>query len=154
MMLTKIHTYFWIAAAIIYISGFIYYGTESVIDINIHDTYYVMSCFNLMTLLTLTLIFIGFGYWIFFKFTIQLYKLLIFIHILISIGSILSFILVQIYFDNINPNPNFPLFNDSSNGSIALLTIVLLFLVGQLIFIINLIISLIRKSINQINRKS
>ena len=59
MSLKKIYIYFFIAAAIVFSIGFIFYDYDSTFVINIHDTYFVIRSLELIHSVSLLLFVIG-----------------------------------------------------------------------------------------------
>lgn len=112
------------------------------IDINIGDTYYVMAYNHFYGLLSFLLLLFFILYSSFDLLKIMLYKLISKIHIF---GS-LFLILVLVFPYSIFNNPNdFPLFDNLFYINTILVVSFLLFLILQLLFIMNIFVSLIKK---------
>ena len=60
------HIVFWILIPIILLTGFL--KPDKTLDINIHDTYYVLGLINLAVLISIIFAIIGFGYWVIIRF--------------------------------------------------------------------------------------
>jgi len=144
----KVFNYFWIISIVILIIGiFKNYSTEnSVFDINIHDTYYVITNFDLTILLSFLYFLNGFGYWfVEKKLNRNLIKPLTSIHSIILIGSFITYWLVFLY-GKMNSNKSFPLFDDNEIINETLVIIFFLIVgIGIPIYIINLIIGIFSK---------
>jgi heme/copper-type cytochrome/quinol oxidase subunit 1 len=147
--MSKLNTYhyFWITAIFILLIGvFSFFDENDVIDINVHDTYFIIRNSHLTTLLFVIYGIIGFCYWLFFKYEIILVRNLTNVHSMITIGSIYIYEIGMIYY-SFKTNRNFPLFDNLSNQNIFTLNIIMLVLFTQLLFITNIIWSTIKYSI-------
>ncbi|RXM47596.1 hypothetical protein [Flavobacterium sp. YO12] len=160
MNLKKIKVYhlFWIVALLILIIGFIQNNDDPTanLDINIHDTYYVVRNFDSTIFLFICYFIMGFGYWLVQKvFKKQLVKSLTILHSLIFIGSFVIYWIVLLYSKMFLQKPQYPSF--LSDYQLINLTLVLELLiitsVGLPIYIINLLIGLIRKKQTEILSK-
>ncbi len=140
--------YFWITAVFILLIGVSsFFDENDIIDINVHDTYFVIRNSHLTTLLFVIYGIIGFCYWLFFKYEIILVRNLTNIHSIITIGSIYIYEIGMIYY-NFKTDSSFPLFDDDIlNQNLFTLIIVMLVLFTQLLFITNIILSTIKYSI-------
>lgn len=58
----KIHYYFWLVSLIILFIGL--YDMDGTLDINVHDTYFVISHLNVAIVLCFVYFIYGFGYWL------------------------------------------------------------------------------------------
>lgn len=112
------------------------------IDVNIGDTYYVMAYNHFYGLLSFFLVLFFILYGAFDLLKIILFKLISKIHIFGSLFSILVLVFPYSIFNN--PN-DFPLFDNLFYINIALVVSFLLFLILQLLFIMNIFVSLIKK---------
>lgn len=60
----KVYHYFWITALLILTLGVYFHNLpDNTLDINIHDTYFVIEHLHVAILLTLFYFFNGIGYW-------------------------------------------------------------------------------------------
>ena len=84
--LIKPFAIFWITAALILLDGFFIQNPESVTDINIHDTYYVIAHGFLAEIFALIFFILGLGYWLFYKIKRNLNPTLTLIHIIGTVG--------------------------------------------------------------------
>jgi heme/copper-type cytochrome/quinol oxidase subunit 1 len=143
----KIYNLFWLIALIILIIGIIQTNNEdTTFDINIHDTYFVIAHFYVALFLSLAYYLIGLGYWIVQKaMKRKLINILTIIHSAILNGSFLVYWLVIGYNKAFLDTP-FPLFDNYQliNQTLVVLTVLIL-LIGQPIYIINLIIGIFNK---------
>ncbi|MBY0487700.1 MAG: hypothetical protein K2P85_11015 [Flavobacteriaceae bacterium] len=144
----KVYHFFWITTLLILIVGIFknYSNENSAIDINIHDTYYVITNFDLTIVLILLYFFNGFGYWLVKKkLNRNLIKTLTIIHSIIFIGGFITYWSVFLYCE-INKNELFPLFDDYEIINKTLVLILLLIVgIGIPIYITNLLIAILNK---------
>lgn len=145
----KVYDSFWITAILILIIGFVLSNDpESTLDINIHDTYFVIANYHLTILLFTSYFLMGLGYWLVQKlFKKQLLKSLTIIHTVILLGSFIIYWGAFFYGKLFLQNPVFPeFFDDRQLMNIILIDEVLLIVfVATPIYIINLLIGLFRK---------
>lgn len=137
---------FWLVAVIILLIGLL--SPDSTLDINVHDTYFVIANLNVAIALFIFYFFNGFGYWSVEKvIKKQLQKYLTLIHTVILIGSFVIYWLVILYSKLFISNPSFPLLNGSLliNITLAYEFIVIIF-VGLPVYIINLSIGIFKKN--------
>lgn len=134
----KPHLIFLIAIPIIILIGIL--SGDAVLDINVHDTYYVIAYFYLATLISILFGIIGIGYWIMQKANRKLSKWLNWTHVGLTFGGILIvWILTKFYRTEIME------YEFNNNLSLIISLIVLFIIVGQLIFPINIIYGLTKK---------
>ena len=113
---------------------------DAVLDINVRDTYYVIAYLHLAILISILFGIIGLGYWIMQKVDRKLSKWLNWTHIGLTFGGTITvWIMTKFYRTEIMEYE----FNDNLTSIITL--IVLLMIVGQLIFPINIICGLLKK---------
>lgn len=146
----KVYDLFWITAILILIIGFIYQinDPESTLDVNIHDTYFVIANYHLTILLFASYFLMGLGYWLVQKlFKKQLLKSLTIIHTVILLGSFIIYWGAFFYGKFFLQNPEFPLFFDGHQlmNIIMIDELLLIVFVAMPIYIVNLLISLFRK---------
>ena len=149
----KIHHLFLIVSILILLIG-MYRSTDpnSGLDINIHDTYYVMSNYHCTIILFTVYFLMGLLYWLFEKLPQkQLIKPLTIIHSTIMIGSFIIYWLI-IFLDNklFVIDPNFPLLNykDQFINITLVSELFIITFVGMPIFIINLLIGILKRTDN------
>ncbi|MGB5480880.1 MAG: hypothetical protein WBM91_07370 [Eudoraea sp.] len=137
-LIEKPYLIFLLAIPVIMLIGIL--SGDAVLDINVHDTYYLIA-WNQLTLMS-SIIFgiIGIGYWIMQKGNRKLSKSLNWIHIGLTFGGILILLILnQLYrIEIMNLEYNI-------NLTLIITLIVLLMIVGQIIFPINIIYGLIKK---------
>ncbi|SEA51149.1 hypothetical protein [Bizionia paragorgiae] len=133
----KPHLIFWLSIPLIMLSGFVS-STENLV-INKYDTYYVFSLTDLNILISILFAIIGLGYWIMLKTNRKLSKWLNLAHIALTFGGILLiWVLSQLYRESIVE------FDFNDNLTLAIYSITLIAVVGQIIFPINIISGLIK----------
>ncbi|WP_024770899.1 cbb3-type cytochrome c oxidase subunit I [Aquimarina macrocephali] len=138
----KPHLIFLLTIPIIMLIGFLSRG--AVLDINIHDTYYIIDYFYLATLISILFGIIGLGYWIMQKVNRKLSKWLNWAHIVLTFGGVILVpILNQLYRKEIIE------YKFNNNLTLVITVIILLMILGQLIFPINIIYGLIKNRKNQ-----
>lgn len=134
----KPHLIFWLSIPLIMLSGFLS-STENLV-INKYDTYYVFSLTDLNILISILFAIIGLGYWFMLKTNRKLSKWLNLTHIALTFGGILLiWVLSQLYRESIME------FDFNENLTLAIYSIALIAVVGQIIFPINIISGLIKK---------
>lgn len=151
MNLKKIKVYhlFWIVAVLIIMIGIVQNNNPKVFfDINIHDTYYVMSNFDSTIFISVCFFLMGAGYWIVQKlFKKKLVRFLTLVHSIILMGSFLLYWIIFFFNRRTQIDPNFPLLYDFQSVNIVLVSeLLLIVFVATPIYIINLLIGIFRKS--------
>ncbi len=110
------------------------------LDINVHDTYFVFSQIDLIILISILFGIIGLGYWIMLKANRKLFKWLNLIHIVFTLGgTLLIWILSQFFREAIME------FDFNNNLALVIYLIALIIIFGQIIYLINIINGIIRK---------
>lgn len=126
-----------------------YHNPDETLDINIHDTYFVIACLHMGVLLFVFYFINGFAYWLVQKVLKKpLFRYLTLIHSVIVIGSYIFYWLILLYCKLFLSNSKFPLFDDGNqliNISLVLEFMLTIF-VAVPIFIVNLSIAIFRKS--------
>nr|WP_315194936.1 hypothetical protein [uncultured Flavobacterium sp.] len=141
----KIHYYFWIVSLIILLIGV--YDMDGTLDINVHDTYFVIPHFYVAVILSIIYSIYGFGYWLVQdKFKKRLVKILTIIHSVFLIGSFLAYWTV-IYYTRLFATNNSPLFDNYQTINITLVICSILCLIALPIYITNLAIGIFRKHV-------
>jgi len=140
----RIYHYFWIVSISILIIGFS--RSEETFDINIHDTYFVIASIHLAYLLSISYLLLGLGYWLVVKILKRnLIKILTIIHSAILLGSFIIYWII-IFFYQIRPKREFPLFDDYDViNQTLLISFILIVFVAQPIYMINLLVSIFKK---------
>lgn len=141
MFKVKPHHYFGITCLFFLVLCLYWSNSDDAIDINIHDTYFVIANSHIAKLLFVLYGFIGFIYWAFFITKISLIKILTKLHLLITIGSVPIYFLGVNFIFEFKPKSDFPLFDNSNYDVYFLLTLNSLVIIAQLLFVTNIVIS-------------
>jgi hypothetical protein len=141
----KPYSLFWAVSILILLIQFLILNEEnSYIDINIHDTYYVIETYLFSIALSIIYFLFGLGYFLSIKkFNLKLYNLLTWIHTFVFIGAFVAYWILFVY-DQIQLS-KYGILHDSAFMNIVLLLMFLLMLLVTPIFIINLIFGKFRK---------
>ncbi|MBC7000901.1 cbb3-type cytochrome c oxidase subunit I [Cytophaga sp. FL35] len=133
----KPHLIFLLAIPIIMLIGIL--SGDAVLDINVHDTYLVIAYLHFAVLISIVFGIIGIGYWIMQKANRKLSKWLIWTHIGLTFGgTLIVWILNKFYRTEIME------YEFNNNLTLIITLIILLMIIGQLIFPINIIYGLIK----------
>jgi heme/copper-type cytochrome/quinol oxidase subunit 1 len=136
--------FFWITAIVLIALSIYWLNFEdAVLDINVHDTYFVIHNSHILQLLAIIYSFLGFIYWFFKKIDIKLMRVLTRLHTAITILVIPIYFIGHPLFISFSES-NFPLFDDTAKIQIFITVLVLITLVAQLLLILNVIISLFK----------
>jgi len=139
-MKRKTYVLFAVVAILFLVAGF-FTDKESIIDVNVYDTYFVVAHRILFWLFAIVLFFLFAIYWCLEKAKMELVNMLLIIHVFGSLGSILGIVFpYSLIFDS----SRFPVYDDLQYINVCITINVLLFLFFQLLFIINIFVSLIR----------
>ena len=137
-LINKPHLIFFLSIPIIILFGIL--NRNEILDINVHDTYFVFSPIDLTILISILFGIIGIGYWIMLKANRKLSKWLNLIHITLTFGGILLiWILAQLFRESIMA------YNFNNNLTFGIYLIALIAIFGQLIYPINIISGIIKK---------
>lgn len=121
---------------------------QEVLDVNVKDTYYVFKYSDLTILIAIYFCIIGLGYWIIEKTCGKLIQNLNWIHLILTISCLLIIWTLFQFYKEIKPG-NLVDFIEGNrlneNISFAILIITMVFIIGQLLFPINLIITMLKK---------
>lgn len=142
-LIQKPHLIFLFAIPIILFFGIVNWSTT--VDINIHDTYYVIAYFHLSILISLLFGIIGIGYWRMLKTKRELSKWLNLIHITFTFGGLLliqlfSFLIVEL--NELSKSDDF-VYNIQLEVQIILVAMVII--LAQIVYPINILRGLIKK---------
>lgn len=138
----KIYFYYWFASLFFLLLSFYWLSSGNpAIDINVHDTYYVIHNSHASILLVIIYAFLGLIY------CIPRFTKVKFIRSFTNIHSILTLGIVLIYFVGYfilktRKHSQFPLFDDTTSLNGFMFMIWLIFLISQIFLVLNLIISL------------
>lgn len=137
-LIEKPHLIFLFAIPIIMLIGIL--SGDALFDINVHDTYYVIAYSHLTILISIFLGVIGIGYWVMQKSNRKLSKRLNWTHIAITFGGpLIVWVLTKFY------RPEIMEYRFNDNLTFIITIIILLILIGQIIFPINIIYGMISK---------
>jgi heme/copper-type cytochrome/quinol oxidase subunit 1 len=134
----KPYLIFWISIPIVMLLCIL--SENEVADISVHDTYVVISDFHLAYLISILFGIIGFGYWMMMKLNRRLSKWLTLIHLCLTLGGVIAIWVTNEIVTHRTLNSN-----GLSTLNVVITALVLATILGQLFFLINLVIGLIRK---------
>ena len=141
----KTHHLFWFTALFYIILSCVWYNNDDVNNINVRDTYFVISNFHVGIFFTQTFFILGFIYWLSFKSNLKLINALTKTHTIVTIGSVFAYFIGSYVYDSIYSN-EFPLFDNQSKFNVYTLILIVLSGLAQFVFIINIVISSINRS--------
>lgn len=141
----KPYFYFWLTAILMLVKSYISnlkYG-DAVLDINVHDTYYVISQLNIAIILSLFYFILGLIYWVI------IFKKIPLINSLTKFHTIITVCIIPLYYIgskivNMSNQSNFPLFDDSYRINNYITVLAILFIIAQILFILNIFQGLIK----------
>ena len=139
-IIQKPHLIFFLSIPIIILTGLL--SGESTLDINIHDTYFIISYLDISILISIVFAIIGFGYWLMYKAQHKLINGLNFAHIVLTFGSLLFTYCISFFTKGYS---EFPLFDDTPKLALAQSLTALLILLGLFVFLINIVISILKR---------
>ncbi len=139
----KPHLVFFLSIPIIMLIGVL--NGYSTLDINIHDTYFVVAHLHLAILISILFGIIGCTYWAIQKANGKLSKWLNLIHIVLTIGGLVAIFTVPPLLFAYNTESNFPLYDNLILKNLILISMFFLMMFGQLIYLINITIGIFRK---------
>ena len=131
------HIVYFVFAIIAFILGF---NANGGIDINIHDTYFVISNYHFATLISIIFGIIGLIYWIVKKMNGNLSKRLNLIHVTLTFGGIFLILILNEFFRKSIMEYDF---NENLTMVIYLISAIVIF--GQIVFPINIICGILKK---------
>ncbi len=143
MNFKKPHFYLWIISLLVLLIGFISLGNDTTIDLNIHDSYYVIPSVYISLIISVIYFMLGTGYWLFIKMKRNLFQKLTYFHLIISVGSFVFYWMLILY-HKIFISKQEELFNDGNFVNKFIMIVFFLNLVAQPLYILNLISSLFR----------
>nr|WP_298996642.1 cbb3-type cytochrome c oxidase subunit I [uncultured Allomuricauda sp.] len=118
---------------------------DATLDINIHDTYYVIANLHLAVLISFVFGIIGGGYWITQRVGGKLSTWLSAIHIFVTIGGLLVIFLLPLFTFSSYSESSFPAYDDLVIKNLVLVCVLFSIALGQLLYLINLVLALIQK---------
>ncbi len=141
-ILNKPYLFFWGLIPLLLVLGFV--KSDEVININIHDTYFIIVMFHFVIFLSFLLLILGLGYWIVLKLKKRLFKILSVLHVGFTFLGIVVLLITLMIPNNIITSTNTLL--DSLKTINILLTLgVLLIVFGQVFYPFNILLSLFKK---------
>lgn len=149
MILKNIKTYhlFYLAAFLNLLIGIKSFYEDTTLDINVHDTYYVISHLDIAIVLCMMYFLQGFCYWLVQKVMKRnLVSWLTIVHTFILIGSFVYYWILLGYYEFLEnpPGPLFSNFPQSLNVTLTILAL-LIICIGLPAYIVNLFIGIFRK---------
>lgn len=145
----KAHIYFWITATLIVLAGGIQRlvnDGDATLDINVHDTYYIIYHWHIVILLAFLNFILGVAYWIFYKAQISLQKKLTKVHTVITVLAVPAYYVLLAYCNyvlndsiDVLTGRNYEVLNT------GLIILFLMVLAAQLLLPLNIIVSLIKR---------
>lgn len=152
MKLNKPHIWFFLIAFTIVLIGFFCFNSNHVLDINVHDTYYIVAYRDVSILMALIFFLIGSIYFLLNIFQIKLKSLFVKVHLSISISSIMALIIASSVIHSEVQNLSFPLFDDLSYYLVFCTLIFLILIITQIFFIVFSLIKIFISFINQLQK--
>lgn len=130
-----------IGAFLLFILSFLI-SAANLVDVNVYDTYFVVASKTIYCSFSIFLTFLFMIYWSLDKGKIQMIALLSKIHIH---GTLISILGVVFPYSLVLQNSNFPLYDNMLKVNFCTTISALLFLFLQILFIINIFVSIIKK---------
>lgn len=134
-----------ISSAILLIVG-LFSNKETTFDVNVHDTYFVVAHSHLYFFFMVVFFWLFTFYWSFEKSKTTLIKILHKIHIY---GTLLTVIGLFFPYNFIFSSSDFPLYDDMQYANVCITISFLFFIFFQILFIINIFVSIIKKLIRK-----
>ncbi|WP_291963249.1 hypothetical protein [Maribacter sp.] len=138
------HIVFWILIPIILLIGFL--KPDKTLDINIHDTYFVIGLISLAVLISIIFGILGLGYWVVIKLNRRLVNWLTIIHLTITVIGFFSIILIFFSLPSIEQDGFSYNFENFLEMQVIVFYIFSLVLYIQPLYLINIIIALLSKT--------
>lgn len=132
------HYYLFLLASILFLILSFMGDKDETLDINVHDTYYIISRQHSFILLCLIFLTTGLFYFVFYFFKIQFVSILSLVHVY---GSLFFLGIFFYYLGKINSSSIF----DSIDYNLRTIISLFIFAGLQLLFVFNLFISIIKK---------
>lgn len=117
-------------------------NNHKAIDINIHDTMFVIGPGSITILMIVPFTFISLIYWLMIKFKRKLYDWLTVMHLVFTLIGVLTILLWPFIFSEKNDI----LFVDLLHQNKILTIIFMLIILAQLVFLINIVFAIFRKN--------
>jgi hypothetical protein len=138
----KRHHLFWMVSVFFLILTVFYVVVNESQTSNIYnsDDYFTISDTAATKVFAVINLIVGFIYWLFFYFKISLNPILSKVHTLITTGSVFVYVIGKFGIES-SLKGNFPFFENPPDLNLFILIMVLLVLAIQIIFIINILLS-------------
>ena len=136
----KPYLFFLISVPILLFIGIL--NGDALLDINVHDTYFIISYFHLTILISFLFGIIGIAYWIMKKINIELSRWLNRVHLGLTFGGILAIWVLSHFYRTELMEYQF-----NNNLTSTIIAIILVIVLGQIIFLLNTIRGIIKKYI-------
>lgn len=150
----KVYHLFWVVSILILMIGIAQNNKpQASLDINIHDTYFVVGNIESTVFLFICYFLMGLGYWLVQKvFKKRLIKSLTLIHSLILIGSFVFYWFIFFFNPRYQVYSNFPLYDNYwSINMVLVMEFLLIICIATPIYSINLLIAIFHKKQNTID---
>ncbi|WP_036155256.1 hypothetical protein [Maribacter forsetii] len=134
------HFMFWILIPIILLIGLL--KPDKTLDINIHDTYFVIALLHLAVLISIIFGILGLGYWVVIKLNRRLVNWLTIIHLIITVLSLCLILLIPFFLPESNQGITSLYFDAQVTITLSAVVAVCI----QSLYLINIITALIRKT--------
>lgn len=140
------HIRFWLLSLCFFslAAVFKFFFGNSYVDINVHDTYFVMAHADLFVLTGLWFGLCGLGYWILFRLKIRAFPWMHWAHFVLSLLPFLMMSLANL----ISPEPSFESLALLKRIDYAWFLVLLGFIVGQTLYFVNILTSTIKHKTN------
>lgn len=145
MVIKKVYSIFWLSILPIIFISYLMNKFSGTMDINIHDTYYVIE--NLHFTISLCIIYFAIGtiYFILYQLKIKLNRTLTIIHMLaMTVGLLISIILYSTFVSQSNAD-TLHFTKNISRINLVLGISIVFFALAQVIFILNICIGVFHK---------
>ncbi|WP_353777981.1 hypothetical protein [Winogradskyella sp. 3972H.M.0a.05] len=150
----KAHHWFWITTAFLALVWITRYNPDDDTVVNANNSYFVVDNNSIIGLLMFLYLSAGGVYWLLYRTEIRLIPLLTKLHVFISVACIFVYHLGVNFIDKLSTNSDFPLFDDTSETNQFVTILVITGLSVQVVFIFNIIFSLIKDGIQRKHRKA
>lgn len=133
--------YFWVTALLIFIVGTLYclISNTTTLNINVHDTYFVIDYFHFTVFFTLLYFFLGAIYWILYTLRLNISAKLTKLHAKATTGIVFIYLVATPILNIIYKDSSY---NDSAE--ILPLLLFVIFILVQPLLLINIIVGLVR----------
>ncbi len=133
----KPHLFFWFSIPCILL--FVILNRNQTIYVNIHDTYFILDMLMLVILISLFFGLIGFGYWATIKAHLKLSIWLNVAHIVLTIGGLLILCVLSLLINEPSVSILAKDLDYNQNFDILMFSTLLISLLGQLVYFVNII---------------